>query len=76
MQPGHGEYLGGQQEVDREEGGEDDDPGPDRQEGGDQAEAGRPVARVEEEEGRGPEVRQSDVEFSVRLLAQEVTLTG
>ena len=76
MQPGHGEYLGGQQEVDREEDGEDDDPGPDRQEGGDQAEAGRPVARVEEEEGRGPKVRQSDVEFSVRLLAQEVTLTG
>ena len=76
VEAGHGEEPGGEEEVDCEKRGEDDDPGPDREEGGDQSEADRPVAGVEEEEGRGSEVRESHVELSVGVLAEEVALSS
>ena len=57
VESGHVEYPGCDHKVNDEETGEDDDPGPDWEEGGHQAQTDGPVAGMQQEERSGTEVR-------------------
>ena len=60
-------------EVSGEESEDDEDPGPDREEGGGEAEADGAVGGVQEEEGSGAEVGEPHMQVPVWVLQQPGT---